>query len=232
MAEISLVAEPGRTHGTRASRRLRTEGKIPAVVYGHGIEPIPVAVDARELRIALNGEAGSRALLQLRVGKDDHLAIARQLQRHPVRHTVTHVDFQVVRRDEVISADIPIVLVGEALEVHRGDGTVAQELTSLNVKAKPADLPPSIEIDISPLEIGQSIRVGDVVLPAGVETDVDPEHAIVIGQPPQVTALPEEEAAAAAEAEAEAAEEAGEAGATAEAAASAEGAGDQGAGES
>jgi large subunit ribosomal protein L25 len=188
MAEIQLVAEPGRTEGSSESRRLRHAGKIPAVVYGHGIDPIPVAVDARDLRIALNGEAGSRALLELAIGNERHLAVARQLQRHPVRHTVTHVDFQVVRRDEVISAEIPIVIIGEALAVHRSDGTVGQEMQTLLVKARPASLPPSIEIDISDLEIGQAIRVGDLRLPDGVETDVDGEQPIVIGQGTQVSA--------------------------------------------
>ncbi|MHB1987723.1 MAG: 50S ribosomal protein L25 [Acidimicrobiales bacterium] len=198
MAEIQLVAEPGRQHGSSASRRLRHDGRIPAVVYGHGIDPIPVSVDARDLRVALNGEAGSRALLELHIGSDQHLAVARQLQRHPVRHTVTHIDFQVVSRDEIISADVPISLVGEALAVHRANGTVAQELVSLLVKARPASLPPHIEVDISELEIGDTIRVADIELPAGVETEADPEQPIVSGQPPQVTALPEEGEAAAA----------------------------------
>lgn len=228
MAEIQLVAEPGRPEGSRASRRLRREGRVPAVVYGHSIEPIPVSVDARELRVALNGEAGSRALLDLRVGSDRHLAVARQLQRHPVRHTVTHIDFQVVSRDEIISADVPIVLVGDAVEVHRGDGAVAQELNSLLVKARPADLPANLEVDISGLQIGQTIRVSEISLPKGVETDVDAEHAVVMGQPPQVTALPEEAG------EAEGAEGGGAGGTEAVQAAEGRGApaGGEGAGES
>lgn len=221
MAEITLVAEPGRPDGSRSSRRLRHAGKIPAVVYGHGIEPIPVSVEARDLRVALNGEAGSRALLELHIGADTHLAVARQLQRHPVRQTVIHVDFQVVSRDEIISADIPIVLLGEALAVHRGDGTVAQELQTLTVKARPASLPPHIEIDISELEIGQTIRVSDVTLPPGVETEADPEQAIVIGQPPQQLGLEPEAEEGAAEGEESAGEDGGQASA-----------GDQGAGDS
>jgi large subunit ribosomal protein L25 len=191
MAEIQLVAEPGRPHGSRPSRRLRHEGKIPAVVYGHGIEPIPVTVDARELRVALNSEAGSRALLELHIGGDTHLAVARQLQRHPVRHTVIHVDFQVVNRDEIISADVSIVLVGEALAVTRGNGIVTHDLQSLTVRGRPANLPAVLEVDISGLELGQSIRVADIVLPAGVETDIDPEQMVVLGQPPKGAVGPE-----------------------------------------
>lgn len=192
MAEVQLVAEPGRPEGSRASRRLRHDGRIPAVVYGHGIDPIPVSVDARDLRVALNGEAGARALLELHIGSTQHLAVARQLQRHPVRQTVTHIDFQVVSRDEIISADVPILLIGEALAVHRGAGTVAQELQMLNVKARPANLPPHLDIDITDLEIGHTIRVGDIQLPEGVESDADPDQAVVTGQPPQVAAVEEE----------------------------------------
>lgn len=226
MPDIQLVAEPGRPEGSRSSRRLRHAGRIPAVVYGHGIEPIPVSVDARDVRVALNGEAGSRALLELQIGAEKHLAVARQLQRHPVRHTVVHIDFQVVSRDEIISADVPVVLIGEALAVHRGDGTVAHEMQNLTVKARPASLPPSIEIDISDLEIGQAIRVGDVTLPDGVETDADPEAPIVIGQARHAGA-----GAAAEAGEAEAGAEAGAgAGTTAEAEES--GASDSGAGQS
>jgi large subunit ribosomal protein L25 len=221
MPEITLVAEPGRESGTRTSRRLRSSGRIPAVIYGHGIAPIAVSVDARELRTALGGEAGTRALLELHVGKDRHLAMARQLQRHPVRHTVTHVDFQVVRRDEVVSAEIPVVIVGDAVAVHRGDGLVDQELTTIPIKAKPADLPTSFEVDISELEIGGAIRFADVKLPPGVESDLDPEHVIVAGRPPRTQELPEEAEAA----EGEAAE--GDAGAEG-AASGSSGGGDEG----
>jgi large subunit ribosomal protein L25 len=205
MADITLVVDPGRPSGSRESGRLRASGRIPAVVYGHGIAPISVSVDARDLRSALGTEAGSRALLRLVVGDGEHLAMARQLQRHPVRHTVTHVDFQVVGRDEVITADIPIVIVGEALAVHRGDGTVDQEMQVVPVKAKPADLPSNFEVDISDLKIGDSIRAGDIVLPAGVELDVDPDNPVIVAHAPRAVEVEEVE-----EEEAEAVAPAGE----------------------
>ena len=211
MAEIQLVAETGREPGTRASKRLRREGKIPGVVYGHGAEPVAVAVDARELRHALNTEAGVNALINLSIDGKSQLTMPRVLQRHPVRHTVTHVDFQVVSRDEVVSADVTFQLVGEATEVHNGDGVVEQALFSLTVNARPADIPTHIEVDISNLSIGEAIRVGDLKLPSGVTTDIDPEEAIVVGQGAQVSELdliPEADAEALQElAEAQAAEE-------------------------
>ena len=109
------------------------------------------------------------------------------MQRHPVAQTVTHVDFVIVRRDEVISADVPIVLVGEAIEVHHGDGLVEQQMFTLAINALPTAIPSAIEADISALTIGGQVRVSDLALPAGVTTDVDPETAVAIGQPPRVT---------------------------------------------
>src|SRR6516165_8427644 len=117
MAEITLVAEAGRPTGSRASIRLRRAGRIPGVIYGHGIEPVPVSVAGRDLRAALTTESGMNALLSVQVDGQAHLTLAREVQRHPVRNTVVHVDFQIVRRDEVVSADVPLVVVGEAHEV-------------------------------------------------------------------------------------------------------------------
>ncbi len=208
MAEVVLAAEVGRPLGSRAVRRLRREGKIPGVIYGHGTEPVPIAVVARELRAALNTEAGANQLLSLETGAGTYLTIAREMQRHPVAQTVTHVDFVIVRRDEVISADVPITLVGEALEVHHGDGLVEQQMFTLPIRALPGAIPTVIEADISELTIGGQVRVSDISLPEGVTTETDPETAIAIGQPPRVVTLEEE--AAEVEGEEGAAPEAGE----------------------
>ena len=214
MAEIQLVAETGREAGTRSSKRLRREGKIPGVVYGHGQDPLAIAVDARELRHALNTEAGVNALINLSIDGSTTLTMPRVLQRHPVRNTVTHVDFQVVRRDEVMAADVPFQLVGEAKEVTNNDGVVEQALFALTIHATPSAIPAHIEVDISGLTIGDAIRVGDLKLPSGVTTEVDPEEPIVVAQGAQVSELdliPEADVEALQElAEAVAAEEAAE----------------------
>ncbi|HUZ09398.1 MAG TPA: 50S ribosomal protein L25 [Acidimicrobiales bacterium] len=196
MPEITLAAEVGRPLGSSATRRLRREGRIPGVVYGHGTDPVPVSVAARDLRTALSGESGANSLLSLMAGEQTFLTLARELQRHPVKGTVTHVDFLIVRRDEVIAAEVPISLVGEALEVHHGDGLVDQQLFALTVHARPADIPTVLEIDISELVIGGSIRVADLQLPSGVSTDIDPEAALVVGQPPRVQGAGEGEGGA------------------------------------
>lgn len=214
MPDITLPAETGRRAGSSASRRLRAEGKVPGVVYGHGMDPLPVAVNSRALRAALSTDAGLNALLDLQVDGTSHLTLARELQRDPIRNRVTHVDFQIVRLDEVISADVPIALVGEALHVHQGDGVVDQQMFNLAVHATPDRIPNVIEVDISELAIGDTIRVHDLSRAEGVSFDADPEAAVVVGQPPQVEDLPEDEAAEAAEA-AGAAVEGGEPGAEA-----------------
>ncbi len=208
MPEVTLVAESGRETGSRSTRRLRAHGKIPGVVYGHGANPISVAVGARDFQIAMSGEAGLNTLLSLEVGDKNLLTLARDIQRHPFKNVVTHVDFLIVRRDEVITAEVPINLVGEAIEVQHGDGVVDQQLFTLQVKAKPADIPPSVDIDISGLTIGGSLHVSDISIPSGVELETDVESTVVAGQPPRVQVTAEEEAEAAAAAAVEAGEEA------------------------
>jgi large subunit ribosomal protein L25 len=118
----------------------------------------------------------------------------------------------IVRRDEVISADVPIVLVGDAIEVHHGDGLVEQQMFTLTINAMPADIPSSLEADVSELTIGGQVRVSDLTLPSGVTTDLDPDTTVVVGQPPRVVVEePSEEAEEGAEAAAEAGETAAEA---------------------
>ena len=197
MDEVSLVADVGRVKGSAEARRLRKSGKVPGVLYGHGVEPLPLAVGARDLRAALTSDSGLNALISLDVGGERHLAMARQLQRHPVRRTVDHIDFVIVRRDEIVSAEVPVHLVGEAQEVERADGLVEQQVFTLLVNAKPGDIPNAIEVDISELSIGEVIRASDLKLPAGVTTDVDPEEPVVAGQASRVAAEVEEDEAAA-----------------------------------
>jgi large subunit ribosomal protein L25 len=196
MAEVTLTAEAGRTTGSSSSRRLRGSGRIPGIIYGHGMSPVSVSVNARDLRHALTVH-GLNQVLTLDVSGSTHLVMARQLQRHPVRHTVAHVDFQVVRRDEIVQADVPVVVVGTALAVERDRGLIDHPLTSLSVHSTPEHIPTEITVDVSQLTVGDVIRVGDLKLPPGVTTDVDPDEVVVIA------------ASSTVEAEVEAAETAG-----------------------
>jgi large subunit ribosomal protein L25 len=217
-SEITLTAEPRSFGGTRPSRRLRRDGRVPAVVYGRGGDPTPVTVGYRDLRAALTTDAGLNAILNLEVGSDTVLAIVKDIQRHPVRHEVTHVDFIRISRDVAVTVEVPIVLEGEATKVLSHDGTVEHVLHTLTVSAKPGSIPNEITIDISGLDVGEAIRVGDLNLPAGASTDLDPEEPIVIAQvshaAEQVEAADEAAAEAAAEAETPEGEAPAEEGAT------------------
>jgi len=184
MPDIALAAEVRAERGSSSSRRTRTEGRIPAVIYGHGIDPLSVTIDSRELRSALNAQAGGSVLFNVNVGAEQHLVIAREVQRHPIRNTVAHVDFQVVRRDEIISATVAINLVGETTKVTRAGGIIEHALLHLQIHGKPADIPASIEVDVEELEVGMAIRVADLRLPVGVTADVDPETPVVVAAAP------------------------------------------------
>ena len=180
MAEITLQAETGRTTGSRSSGRLRADGKVPATVYGLGKDPQSVAVQWRELRAALVTEAGFNALIDLHVdGAKGDLVIVKELQRHPVRRDVLHVDFLRVDADVAITVEVPIVLHGEAHDVTSNDGSVDHILYHLGHPGQAGRHPQRDRRRHHALQIGDAIRVGDLQLPAGVTTDVDPEDAIV-----------------------------------------------------
>src|SRR3546814_657888 len=179
MAEIILQATPRPPQGTRSARRLRGEGKIPGVVYGLGGDPMPLTVDWRELRAALITDQGLNAVIHLEIDGSRTPTLVKDMQRHKVRRDVLHVDFIRVDLDKTVDVEVPIVIEGEAELVTRENGVVDQVLTALLITAKPADIPSQLVIDISPLEIGNALRVSDLTLPAGVTTPVDPEEAVV-----------------------------------------------------
>lgn len=208
MAEIKLAATTGRALGNGPARRLRAEGKVPGVVYGLDKDPVAIAVDWRPLRSVLTTEAGVNVLLDLEVDGDIDLAIVKDLQRHPIRGDVLHIDFLRVSADVEIEVEVPIILEGEARIIINEGGTVDQTLFTLTVSAKPADIPNEIVIDVSDLDFETSIRVEDLKLPAGVSTELDPEETVASG----VYGMTEEDL----ETEAEATDEDGEEGEGAE----------------
>jgi large subunit ribosomal protein L25 len=179
MPEITLEAEVGRAIGTSDTRRLRQGGKIPGVVYGRGIESLAVSVDAKAFRHALSGDQGLNTLLDLVAGKKHYLVLAREIQRHPVRGTVSHVDFQVVSRTQGVDVEVPLEVIGDAVEVRHHDWEVDQQLFTVHVHAQPDKIPSSITVDISELQVGGAIRIGDLELPEGVEATQDPQTTVI-----------------------------------------------------
>lgn len=181
--DLTLTADTGRTAGSRSSSRLRADGQVPGVVYGLGRDAVSVTVPWPELRRALSTEAGLNALITLDVDGTKDLTIVKDLQRHPVRRNVLHIDFLRVDPDAPVAVEVPVVLVGEANNVEGRRGVVDQPLKTVTVKAKPSDIPAQLEADITELEIGTAVTIADLELPAGVTTDLEPDTQVVLGIP-------------------------------------------------
>lgn len=178
--QVALAASGRAGTGKGEARSLRRAGRVPGIAYGAALaSPIPVSVNGRDLYHALNTEAGENAILRLDIdGAEAQLAMVREIQRHPVRRELLHVDFVTVNRDIKINVDVPIVLVGEAPGADEG-GVVDQVLFSLPVLVLPLEVPDQIELDISDMQVGDVKRVEDLVLPEGVENTENPERTIV-----------------------------------------------------
>lgn len=167
MSSNVLIAETGRQTGSPSSRRLRREDRIPAVVYGLGMTPISVSVDRRDLRAALSGPSGVNTVLDLTVDGTVYPAIVKEMQRHPVRRSVSHIDFLQVNLDVEITVSVPVVLLGEAKEVALNNGLVDLQMAEIQVTTTPRTIPDSIEIDISEMTVDDVITVGQLPVPAG-----------------------------------------------------------------
>ena len=208
--ERKLKVERRDATGKGAAHKIRAAGKVPAVVYGHGVEPVHVSVDSRELFHLLHTEAGANVLVDLRVDQDHFLAMPREIQRDHIRGQFIHVDFLRIARDEKITVEVPIHIVGESRGVKEG-GVIEHHLWNLELECFPQDVPASIEADISALGMNESIRVSDLKLSKALTVKTPKEETIVSVVPPQVLKVEEEIPAEEAAEEAPAEEEAGEA---------------------
>jgi large subunit ribosomal protein L25 len=193
MAEqVTLEALPRAGSGKGEARSLRRIGRVPAITYGSAVAtPLAVSVDARELYHVLHTEAGENAIIQLQVDGETHLAMAREIHRHPVRREILHVDFVTVSRDVKVTVDVPIVLEGVAPGSEEG-GVVEQQLHTLPIEVLPLEVPDNFSIDISDMQVGDVKRVQEIVVPAGVEVLEDPERTVVSVVVPQLE-VPEPE---------------------------------------
>jgi large subunit ribosomal protein L25 len=179
MSETVLVATTGRPTGSAASRRLRAQEIIPAVVYGQGMDPITISVARRDLRLALGGSAGMNTVLNLTVDGKMYPAIIKEIQRHPIRRTVSHVDFIQVNLSEQIVVSVPLRLEGEAKAVLANNGLVDPSVDSIEVSTTPRNIPDEIVVDITNMTMDSLIRLSDIKLPAGVTATGDPEMPVV-----------------------------------------------------
>lgn len=199
----TLKAQVRKELGSSNARRERNEGKVLGVVYGHGGDSVPVAVDALELNRILASDSGSNTLITLDIEGSKDTALARQIHRHPTKPHIIHVDFIRVNVNEEVEAEVPLHLEGTAEGVKDG-GRLEQIFFNVKVKAKPADIPVSLTHDVSSVELGGHVQLKEISLPNGVEAIDDPEEVIAVVSVPKGAS--EEEAAEAADAESAAAE--------------------------
>ncbi|MGC9974133.1 MAG: 50S ribosomal protein L25 [Gaiellaceae bacterium] len=211
---VKLEVQERSQRGSAANRRLRRQGLVPGVLYGPAFKPRAFAVPEADLRHALTGEHGSHAILEVVVGdeKKPHSAILKDYQRDPVRGGLLHVDLHVIRLDQPIHASVAVEFVGEAPGAKAG-GVVTSGARELSVEALPAQVPDQIEVDVSTLEIGDSLHLSDLTAPEGVTFLDDAELLLVsVTLPSRVEEPVEEEEAEEEAAEGEAAEGEGPAG--------------------
>lgn len=179
MSQVTLRAQAGRTPGSRESRRIRRTGMIPAVVYGHGTESRPIAVDAHDLHLALHTDAGSNALINLEIDDEKALlTLARVIDKHPFRSEYRHVDFVAISLDEKITAEVNIHFEGTPAGVKEG-GVFSPRRTSVEVLTLASSIPDFIELDVSEVELGESLRIEDLPVIEGVEYTEDPEGVVM-----------------------------------------------------
>lgn len=181
MDQVKLRAEPRIERGSRVGRRLRRTGAVPAVLYGRGLDPVSVAVDRRELYAILHTEAGANAIINLEVvgTKKPFLTVAREVQRHPVRGEISHLDFISISLDEEIHAEVALEFIGQPVGVKRDAGIVETIRIMVNVSALPMDVPGHITLDISELGVGDGLTVADLPEIKGVLYLDPPETDIV-----------------------------------------------------
>ena len=179
MSQVSLRAQPGRTSGSRESRRIRRTGRVPAVVYGPGVDPIAVAVDAHDLHVALHTEAGANAIINLEIdGGKTLTTMARVIERHPYRNEYRHVDFITIDLKTKVHAEVAVHFEGTPIGVIEG-GVFSPARTHVLVEVLPTEIPPFIELEISEVPIGGALRVSDLPAIEGI-TYLEDSEAVVM----------------------------------------------------
>jgi large subunit ribosomal protein L25 len=174
MSESRLQAEARTEFGKGAARRIRRDHKVPAVLYGHGTDPIHVTLPGHDTMMALK-HGGANALLSIELNGDTQLTLPKQVQRHPVRGELEHIDLLIVKRGEKVTVDVPVHVVGEAA----ADTVVQLDNATISLEAEATHLPEFVEVSVEGVEAGTQIHASDLSLPQGSSLQVDPELLIV-----------------------------------------------------
>ena len=201
--QVKLKAEPRTNVGRSAVRKLKARGIIPAVIYGAKDKPLPLQVAARDINAMMSHASGENVLVELEIAgeKSNRTALVQEVQHSPVGGDIVHLDFHSISMDETIQAEVPLEPIGTANGVKNFGGLLEQSLRALTVECLPRDLPDRITVDVSALNIGDSIHVRDIPLPAGIKVKVQADLTAFSVLAPVVEEEPvaaEAEAAAAA----------------------------------
>ncbi|MBV9881347.1 MAG: 50S ribosomal protein L25/general stress protein Ctc [Gemmatirosa sp.] len=197
MATANLAAELRNESGKGAARKLRAAGRVPAVIYGHNREPQSLSVNARELSKLLEHIAAGSTVIELALGGQPARTLIREIQRHPLKRHIVHVDFQELVAGEKITVSIPLVFVGTAAGVREQGGLLEEVMREVQINVDPASIPNHIDVDVSSITIGHPLHVRDLALPAGVTILDDPDATVVaVAAPRTGEATPTEGTAA------------------------------------
>ncbi len=204
MASAQLSATPRDGTGKGAARSLRAQGKVPAVIYGHGRAPQSLAIETRELEKLLSKISAESTVIELSMDGKSARTLIREIQRHPFKRQILHVDFQELVAGEKVTVRIPIVLMGVPEGVRQDGGILDQVMRELEIEVDPANIPNHVEVDVNALRIGDSVHVRDIPLPEGVELVGEPDSTVCVVSAPRAvveTVAPTEEAEIVAEPE-------------------------------
>jgi large subunit ribosomal protein L25 len=183
MEKFVLEAQKREIIGKKV-KALRREGSLPAIIYGSGIDPIPITLDTKNVTQTLR-LVGANTLITIKVGKKEHLVLIRDIQREVIKRDLLHIDFQAVSLEESITSTVPIVIVGEAPAVPDHEALLVTSLEVLEIEAKAKDLPDTISVDVSELrEIGDNIQVKDLSISGEVTVLDDPEEVVIVATLP------------------------------------------------
>jgi large subunit ribosomal protein L25 len=186
MATATISATPRSETGKGVARKLRAQHNVPGVLYGHHREPQPLVLDGRDFDRLIEHYAAETTVVELTLDGQSVRTLIREIQRHPFKRQVLHVDFQALVAGEKVTVDVPIVLVGIPEGVRLSGGTLDQVMRELTVEVDPSNIPNHVDVDVSALNVGDSLHVSDINLPEGVEVQDDPETTICVVVPPRV----------------------------------------------
>jgi len=198
MATVTLNATPRAEKGKGVARKLRAAGKVPGVIYGHGREPQPLTVNAREFDRLAERVRITSTVIELAMDGKTARTLIRELQRDPLKRSVLHIDFQELVAGEKVVVSVPLRFTGTADGVKNSGGILEEVIHQIHVRVDPSNIPDHVDVDVTPLTIGHSLHVSDLILPAGVEVEDDPEQTVAVVSAPkaeEVVAAPAVEGA-------------------------------------